>query len=95
VEVVKNNDIKKWSEMQTSRRALLALPPFGSYATISGPGAEDYVERLPMSERLEILGPSEGSWIIKSGFHDDLLNALSETTRPQKRLRIAVNALNG
>jgi len=95
VEVVKNNDIKKWSEMQTSRRALLALPPFGSYATISGPGAEDYVERLPMSERLEILGPSEGSWIIKSGFHDDLLNALSKTTRPQKRLRIAVNALNG
>jgi len=95
VSVIRNSEISEWAEMETNRRSLLTLPPFGSYATISGPGAEEFVKQLPLSKKLEILGPSEGSWMIKSREHSDLVAALSGIPRPSKRLRIAVNALSG
>jgi len=95
VEVIRKREISEWSEMETNRRSLLSLPPFGSYAAISGPGAEEFVSQVPLSEKLEILGPSEGSWMIKSSQHSDLISVLSETPRPSKRLRIAVNSLSG
>ena len=95
VEVIRKREISEWAEIETSRRSLLSLPPFGSYAAISGPGAEEFVSQVPLSEKLEILGPSEGSWMIKSIQHSDLVSALSEVPRPSKRLRIAVNSLTG
>jgi primosomal protein N' (replication factor Y) len=95
VEVIRKREISEWAEMETNRRSLLSLPPFGSYAAISGPGAEEFVSQVPLSEKLEILGPSEGSWMIKSSQHSDLISVLSETPRPSKRLRIAVNSLSG
>ena len=94
VEVIRKREISEWAEIETHRRSLLSLPPFGSYAAISGPGAEEFISQVPLSEKLEILGPSEGSWMIKSSQHSDLISVLSEIPRPSKRLRIAVNSLS-
>tara|TARA_B000000475_G_scaffold5850_1_gene5291 strand:- start:108 stop:1850 length:1743 start_codon:yes stop_codon:yes gene_type:complete len=94
VEVLRKKTISEWGSLETDRRSLLSLPPFGSYASISGPGAEEFLEKLLISENLEVLGPSEGSWIIKSVKHEDLLLALSSAPRPLKRLRVAINPMS-
>ena len=74
------------------RRKLLSLPPYGSYAEVSGPGAKKYVERIDVIEGIEVLGPLEGSWLIKSDSHSLLLETLSKVDRPKERVRVAINS---
>ena len=77
--------------MHQQRRKLLSLPPYGSYAEVSGPGAKKYVDLIDVEEGIEILGPIEESWLIKSDSHSLLLGTLSKVERPKERIRIAIN----
>jgi len=79
------------SELHQQRRKLLSLPPYGSYAEVSGPGAKKYVDLIDVEEGIEILGPIEESWLIKSDSHSLLLGTLSKVERPKERIRIAIN----
>ena len=90
--VIKTGEFSSWSELNQRRRKLLSLPPYGSYAEVSGPGAKKYVERIDVIEGIEVLGPLEGSWLIKSDSHSLLLETLSKVDRPKERVRVAINS---
>ncbi|MBT94688.1 MAG: hypothetical protein CL431_01800 [Acidimicrobiaceae bacterium] len=92
IEVIKSGDFDRWNSINSNRRKLLSLPPYGSIAEVSGPGAKDYVELINLDDRIEVLGPLEGSWLIKSKSHGYLLKTVAGVPRPKARIRIAVNA---
>ena len=90
--LIKTGEFSSWSELNQRRRKLLSLPPYGSYAEVSGPGAKKYVELIDVIEGIEVLGPLEGSWLIKSDSHSLLLETLSKVDRPKERVRVAINS---
>ena len=49
------------------------------------------VDLIDVEEGIEILGPIEESWLIKSDSHSLLLGTLSKVERPKERIRIAIN----
>ncbi len=91
IETIQTTNIDEWAESESARRKLLDLPPYGSFAAISGSGAEQYVRNIQNSNKLEILGPQAGTWMVKCKDHEVLLRSLEETPKPKARLRIAVN----
>ena len=77
-------------------RESLGLPPFGAVALVSGEGAGAYVDGLgglPGSP-VAVLGPSDGSWMVKAPSVALLSDALAAVPRPaggRGVLRVAVN----
>ncbi|MDP9389796.1 MAG: hypothetical protein M3Q48_18240, partial [Actinomycetota bacterium] len=71
------------------RRAELALPPATALAVVSGDAGADYVAHLPSS--VEVLGPSEGRWLVRASDHPSLCDALAAAPRPDGRLRVEVD----
>ena len=90
--VIRTGQFSSWSELNQRRKKLLSLPPYGSYAEISGPGAKKYVDLIDAIKGIEVLGPLEESWLIKSDSHSLLLKTLSKIDRPKERVRVAINA---
>ena len=78
---------------ELERRRLLRFPPLGALATVSGAGAEAFMARLGAPDGVEVLGPSDGQWLLRADEHGPLLDALAATPRPAGRLRIAVDPL--
>ena len=73
-------------------RRRLNLPPFGSLAEISGPAAEEFVQRLGSPSGVEISEVEEGKkWIARSASPELLPDALSKVARPKGRMRLAVD----
>mgnify|MGYP001224598949 CR=1 FL=1 len=90
--LIRSGEFSSWSELNERRRKLLSLPPYGSYAEVSGPGAKKYIDLIDVIEGIEVLGPIEESWLIKSDSHSLLLRILSKVDRPRERVRVAINA---
>ena len=67
------------------------LPPFSALAKISGPSAPAFMNTLGKPRQAEIMGPKNGSWLIKTSDSEELANLLSEVERPSGRLRIEVD----
>jgi primosomal protein N' (replication factor Y) len=42
---------------------------------------------------VELLGPSDGRWLVRAPDHQTLCDALAATPRPPGRLRLAVDPL--
>ena len=83
---------------ERERRALLRFPPAAALATVAGPAAETFVARLEATIAarpgdVELMGPSEGQWLVRAAGHAPLLDALAATERPGGRLRIVVDPL--
>lgn len=80
------------SAVEADRRRSLRWPPFSAMARVSGEAADDYVESLRATSTVEILGPVEGAWLVRTDDHDRLSAALLGVPRPPgRRLRIAVD----
>ena len=77
-------------EAELPVRERLRFPPFTAVAVVSGEAAGEYVNALNR-ERVEVLGPSEGEWIVKAPDSDSLSDSLASVPRPSGRLRIAVD----
>ncbi|MEX1217520.1 MAG: hypothetical protein WEA11_03240 [Acidimicrobiales bacterium] len=81
------------SDSERVRRSLLGYPPSSAMAVVSGASAEVWVRSFVPPVGVEVLGPSEGQWIVRAPDHETLCNALAAATRPGGRLRIAVDPL--
>ncbi len=81
------------SDAEMVRREALRYPPVTALAVVSGPSAPAYVENLGSPTGVEVIGPSEGRWLLRSEAHGTLLDALAATARPPGRLRIEVDPL--
>ena len=89
--MVSSGDIEAWCRRESNRRELIKYPPFGHLASISGPGSEEFIEGLKALNKVEILGPNEGAWLVKSLDVKELVDSLSRVPRPKERLRIAID----
>jgi primosomal protein N' (replication factor Y) len=85
-------------------RRELGLPPVTALASVSGPAAAEFVDRLRQSRRrppavgvpgpppaVEILGPDGDRWLLRAPDHTALADALAVVPRPPGRLRIEVD----
>lgn len=89
-------DPSQWLRDESARRTQLRQPPAAAWALVSGAAAPAYVERLaagPHADALEIAGPADGTWRVRSDEHSVLLGALAATERPSGRLRVAVDPM--
>jgi hypothetical protein len=67
---------------------LLALPPFGGLARVSGEAASDFVSHLEGAALTVRSTP--GGYVVRAADTDSLTRALSEVVRPPGRLRLEV-----
>ena len=84
-------------------REALRFPPAAALALVSGTGAESYVEGLRQlvdgtaadadPPVVELLGPTDGCWLVRAPDHARLSQALGAVPRPAGRLRVAVDPL--
>lgn len=81
------------ADVEASRREAMAWPPFSAQATVSGAAADEFIDRLGSPLGVEVLGPDDGRWLLRSIDHDHLSRAFAEVQRPDGRLRIEVDPL--
>jgi primosomal protein N' (replication factor Y) len=93
IEAALHGDPTRVSEAEAARRRALGFPPVTAMAVVSGPSAPAFMEAFGQPLGVEILGPSEGRWLLRAPDHRPLLDALAATPRPAGRLRIEVDPL--
>ena len=77
---------------ERDRRRLLSLPPYGAQAQISGAGAKTLIAALDPAA-IEVRGPRQGRYLLRSPELPPLLDALAAAGRPPDRVRIEVDPL--
>jgi primosomal protein N' (replication factor Y) len=93
VQAVLRADPTLVTRAEAERRELLRFPPAAALAEVSGPVAEAFVAGLRGAPGIEVLGPADGRWLVRSIDHSTLCEALAATPRPPGRLRVAVDPL--
>jgi primosomal protein N' (replication factor Y) (superfamily II helicase) len=78
---------------ERARREMLRFPPAAALASVSGVGAPAFVGALGRPPGVEVLGPSDGRWLLRAADHPTLCGALAATARPPGRMRVEVDPL--
>ncbi|MEE3275626.1 MAG: hypothetical protein VX240_05365 [Actinomycetota bacterium] len=91
IQAANHADPGRLSGPEAARRRLLRLPPFSAVAQVSGPAAAEFVERLGLPDGIDVLGPKEGSWLVRASNSTVLADVLASVKRPSGRLRIEVD----
>ena len=89
-------DPSGWLRAEAQRRSEMRQPPAATWALVSGTAAPGYIDDLSAglnASALDIAGPADGTWRIRSGDRVAMLDALSAAGRPSGRLRVAVDPL--
>ena len=86
-------DPTRVADAEAERRELLLYPPVTAMAEVSGPAAGEFVGALGVPPGVDVLGPSDGRWLLRAPDHATLCDALAATPRPAGRLRVAVDPL--
>jgi primosomal protein N' (replication factor Y) len=76
---------------EKERRSLLGQPPFAALARVSGAVAPEFMARLGSPDGIDVMGPRDGSWLVRARDHDQLSEALLAVSRPAGRLRLEVD----
>jgi len=79
------------NEAEREVRSVLRYPPYAAVARISGASAPAYVEQLVAVAALEVLGPTDGAWLVRATDRMVLADGLAAVERPPGRLRIDVD----
>jgi primosomal protein N' (replication factor Y) (superfamily II helicase) len=93
VESALHADPARLARAEDARRRELAFPPHAAIAAVSGPSAGAFVEALGSPVGVEVLGPTDGRWLLRAGDHPTLCDAIAATPRPGGRLRVEVDPL--
>jgi primosomal protein N' (replication factor Y) (superfamily II helicase) len=91
VQAALHGDPSRASAAERERRELLRFPPVTAMAEVSGPAAEAFVEAFGTPLGVEVLGPSDGRWLLRADEHRTLCDALAATDRPPGRVRVVVD----
>lgn len=89
-------DPSDWLRAEIERRSAMRQPPAAAWALVSGAAAPGYVDNLSAglhAGELDIAGPADGTWRIRSDDQVLMLDALAAAERPSGRLRVAVDPL--
>jgi primosomal protein N' (replication factor Y) len=93
VQAALHGDPDRLVARERTRRELLRYPPFAAVAVVSGAAAPSFVTSFGRPDAVDVLGPTDGEWLLRAATHQPLLDALAATPRPSGRLRIAVDPL--
>ncbi len=93
VQAALHADPTRVSEAEAARRRLLGFPPETAMAAVSGAAASDFIDAFGHPPGVEVLGPSDGTWLLRAADHNTLCDALASTARPQGRVRVEVDPL--
>lgn len=93
VQAVLTADPRRHAAAERARRVELGFPPVRVLAEVSGPSAAAFVDRFGAPSGVEVLGPSDGRWLLRADDHGTLCDALASVPRPPGRLRISVDPL--
>lgn len=88
-----NGDPGSLARTELDIRRQLRQPPEMNWAIVSGSAAEEFVQKIVVADGLEIMGPYEGRWRIRSASRELLVEHLKAVKRPNGRLRIEINPL--
>ena len=86
-------DPSRLSASDAARRQLLGYPPQRALASISGASASAWIDALGVVDGVEVRGPSDGRWLLRSENHSVLCDAIAAVPRPPGRVRIEVDPL--
>jgi primosomal protein N' (replication factor Y) len=86
-----NADPSRVASAERARRVELRFPPVTAMAEVSGAAAGAFVGAVGAHPGVEVLGPSDGRWLVRAANHRTLCDALAATPRPPGRLRVAVD----
>ena len=75
-----SHDLSEYSNQESSRRALMGLPPHGGLAQLSGSGVEEVADQLKKNILLQVSSTSNDCVLVKSADWNDLADALASTT---------------
>ncbi|HEY8060670.1 MAG TPA: hypothetical protein VID94_18020, partial [Acidimicrobiales bacterium] len=90
VQAALHADPSRVSAAERERRRVLGYPPSTAMAAVSGEAADEYVLGV---EGVDLLGPRDGTWLLRAPDHATLLSALEQAPRPAGRLRLDVDPL--
>ena len=93
LDAVLHADPGRLAATEWPRREMLRFPPAAALASISGPAAPEFTATLGHPAGIEVLGPSDGRWLVRAADHARLCAALAATPRPPGRLRVEVDPL--
>ena len=91
VQAVLHGDPARASAAERERRELLRFPPVTAMAEVSGAAAPAFVEAFGSPGGVDIVGPTDGRWLVRADDHRTLCDALAAVPRPPGRLRVAVD----
>lgn len=91
VQAALHADPDRAARAERDRRELLRFPPVTAMAEVSGAAAADFVDAFGAPLGVEVLGPSDGRWLLRAPDHRTLCDALAVTERPSGRVRVAVD----
>ena len=78
---------------ERDRRRPLRLPPYGAQVAVSGAGAGALIEDFGVVDRVEVRGPVDERWLLRSDRLDPILDRLAQVSRPAARVRVEVDPL--
>ncbi|HEY5888450.1 MAG TPA: hypothetical protein VIT24_12015, partial [Acidimicrobiales bacterium] len=90
VQAALHADPSRVSAAERDRRRILGYPPSTAMAAVSGAAADEYVLGV---DDVDLLGPRDGTWLLRAPDHATLLSALEQAPRPAGRLRLDVDPL--
>ena len=91
VQAALHADPARAAAAERERRELLRFPPVTAMAEVSGAAAPAFIENLGSPLGVDVLGPSDGRWLLRAPDHRTLCDALAATERPAGRVRVAVD----
>jgi len=80
------------ADAEAARREVLGFPPARALAALSGEAADSFADSC-RTAGLEVLGPTDGRWLLRAADHTTLCNALAAVPRPTGRLRVEVDPI--
>lgn len=93
VQAALHADPSRVAAAERERRELLRFPPYAALAAVSGPAAGAFVDAFGHPLGVEVLGPTDGRWLLRAPDHRTLCDALAATKRPGGRVRVEVDPL--
>lgn len=84
-------DAARVAAAENERRTALGFPPVTAMAAVSGAAAEAFIDSFGAPLGVEVLGPSDGMWLLRAPDHRTLCDALAAAARPPGRLRVEVD----
>ena len=94
VQAALHGDPARVAQDQRKVRTVFNQPPYGSWALVSGAGAEEFVESVRQTDAPPEIHRLGDRWRLSAPTHEPLLAAINAAELPAERLRVEVDPID-